>query len=208
MGAYIYALSTSLSPLRISISFHTTPPYFSTGNLAFDIVGDPQNILKAIASENVCSCSQYADSSCCTLQYNVAVSKGSVYQGWSFDQCGKTISAKCKQFMNAQECNFACDPRTSSKYYKSPVPLCGSYCDAWFSACENDFTCSPDWSAWPFDSTSGYTCNKTNTAGFQTCKTFKDTFRTAQNFCGGTGGNGGLWGTVYSYDSTNNSSKW
>jgi folate receptor len=58
------------------------------------------------------------------------------------------------------------------------VPLCQSDCDAWFNACVDDYTCIDNWTKnWTW-SKQGNHCPK----GTE-CKTFKDMYGTAENFC-------------------------
>lgn len=117
--------------------------------------------------------------------------------------------------MNAQECNYGCSSKHSQSYSAgTPIPLCGTYCDSWFNACANEVTCSYTWNNWGLGP-GGYVCNSSRLDGFafQPCKTFRDTFGSAQGMCGGltTASSrpvAALWGNTYRYDATNNPATW
>jgi hypothetical protein len=221
-------LSRQLIPSLLSLHSFFNPPSCSVGNgpngvSNFDVGGafgstaPPRDLLQNLTART-CSCSQYASSSCCTLDYMAAVQAGpeSIYQGWTYNQCGRTVSSACRAFMNAQECNYGCSSAHSMRYSQgTPIHLCGSFCDAWFDACANELTCSSVWgNSWPL-LPGGYVCNTTPMDGFafQPCKTFRDTFGNAQGMCGGlttalSPPKAALWGNTYRYDATNNPATW
>jgi folate receptor len=64
----------------------------------------------------------------------------------------------------------------NERFYQ--VPLCQSDCITWFAACADDYTCTDNWLRnWVWNE-HGNHCQKE----FE-CKTFKETFGTAENFC-------------------------
>jgi len=191
--------------------------------------GSPPQALTPNSS--VCTCGSYYSSSCCTMSYVKAVAAGpdQIYAGWSFNHCGKTMSSKCRAYMEAQECSYGCDLRLSQRYYNlynapanfTSIPVCASYCDAWFDACADDVTCSYNWGTWPTIGTGSslYICNTTPTDAsyvtsspsgvpFQTCKTFRETFRNSRGLCGNGGSfpssDAGLWNNAYTYSTASN----
>lgn len=187
------------------------------GNAVFDMAPGPPLPMN-ISAASQCTCGSYASASCCTDSYVAAVksSSAAIYKGWSFDQCGRTMGASCRAYMQAQECSFGCDPRLSANYSAQyndpnnfqPIRLCGSYCDAWFEACKNELTCSSNWQTWVFDPAQGYVCNASAAAPpMQACKTIGETFVNGQGLCGlnpkAPGGALGMWGTTYSYAADN-----
>lgn len=106
------------------------------------------------------------------------------------------MSAKCLQFFEWEECFYACDPWAS--YFENPeypayfkgMPVCSTVWEDWFNACADDYTCVDDWAAFPYNASTGqYYCE-------QSCKTFRETYGTAQNM-----GNI-MWGNSFFY-STN-----
>lgn len=198
--------STFLFALLTGVSVTAQLCYPNTFNSTFDVAttGGAQPI--AIASN--CTCGGFSSGSCCTSAYIAAVKKGPqfIYNGFRYDQCGSTMSAACRRYMDAQECSYACDPAQSLNYNNlvngvanSPsVPLCKNYCDSWFSACANDFTCNRNWAAWP-QTDGAYTCG--TGAPFE-CKTFAQHFQNGAGLCDSVSG---LWGNTYSYSE---SSQW
>ena len=110
-------------------------------------------------------CAAYRSQSCCSASYvsDFQANPGNLYPGWALDQCprNKTLSASCRRFLEYQECSYGCDanPRVNLQYLNAygqdtnnatgAIPLCASYCDEWFDACADDYTCWTDWSNWP-----------------------------------------------------------
>jgi len=144
-------------------------------------------------------CRPYANQtlgSCCNVNLPNTLSTvgpGALYQNYTFDMCpGRTMSAECRAYMNAQECSFACDPLLTAAYANSAtVQVCSNYCNGWFDACANDYACVTDWQAWPYDANYGYICPQGST-----CQTFAQRYQNGQGLCNT------MWGSVYNY-STN-----
>ena len=83
----------------------------------------------------------------------------------------------------------------STTGYIQNVPVCASYCDAWFEACKNDLTCVEDWLA-DFD----YALDGVNSCpANSTCLTFEQMYGNAEGLCNR------MWGEafVYSTDTDN-----
>ena len=190
--------------------------FSNTGNASWDVAPAPPVPLN-LSTGGSCACGSFAAGSCCSDAYVAAVKAGpgNIYKGWTFDQCGRTMGAACRAFMDAQECSFACDPRTAQNYWDlyynpntfQPIKVCGSYCDAWFDACKNELTCASNWGTFPNDPVQGYVCNASaGPAPFQTCKTFAETFGNGQGLCGLNPtfptGKKGLWDIAYTYDTS------
>jgi folate receptor len=85
-----------------------------------------------------------------------------------------------------EEAAYSCDPYIG--YYEDTsdgqqgvlkgVPICQSFCDSWYEACENDFTCVDDWLN-GFNYTDGYyTCPVDST-----CKTFGEWYGNSTAMC-------------------------
>ena len=75
--------------------------------------------------------------------------------------------------------------------YIQGVPVCASYCDAWFEACRNDFTCVDNWLE-DFD----FALDGVNSCpgpGNSTCVTFE------QMYGNGTGLCNRMWGEAFFY---------
>ena len=107
-----------------------------------------------------------------------------------FYQCpnAPTLSAKCRYYLQAQESNYACDPRLQSSYYVTAIPLCNTYCSDWYDACASDYTCVTNWANWTADTNGAYSCP----AG-SPCQTFAQRFVNAEGLCNN------LWGGVYTF---------
>ena len=83
----------------------------------------------------------------------------------------------------------------SSPGYISNVPVCASYCNRWFEACRDDFTCVEDWLA-DFD----YAVDGANSCPANaSCVTFEETYGNGEGLCNR------MWGSafVYSTDEDN-----
>ena len=68
------------------------------------------------------------------------------------------------------------------------VPICANYCDAWFDACKDDYTCFENW----LEEYNPFLGITTCPADF-TCRTFREVYRNGKGLCDT------IWGTVYSY---------
>lgn len=150
-------------------------------------------------------CAPFSGGACCTAEYmNVLQRQGpsGLYPGYSYNQCpqNRNTSNMCKRFLSQQECSYSCDPALAARYasfYTNPdtyvpIPLCSTLCEDWFDACHDAYTCVTDWKAWDnADISAGFLCPLNST-----CRTFAETYGTAQNMCNI------MWGTTYTY-STN-----
>jgi hypothetical protein len=125
-------------------------------------------------------------------------SPSNLYPNWTFDQCPqkKKLSASCNTFHEYQECSFGCDAnpivsKTYSTMYgvanvsdsSTSFPLCAAYCDEWFDACADDFTCWADWSSWPQDN--GRTDYGCDSSPRTECKTYRDYYKDGKGLCEG-----------------------
>ena len=68
------------------------------------------------------------------------------------------------------------------------VPICADYCNAWFNACKDDYTCFENWLE-EYDPSLGITTCPDS----YTCRTFGEVYRDGKGLCDT------IWGTVYSY---------
>lgn len=55
----------------------------------------------------------------------------------------------CERYIKNEECFWQCEPNLIKWHVKEGalegVPVCAKYCDDWFDACKDDFTCAEDW---------------------------------------------------------------
>lgn len=165
-------------------------------------------------------CAAYDTSACCSATYTqlLAADPSNVYPGFTYNQCPtkKKLSSQCEAFHQYQECNYGCtsDPRVVSSYLQSgadsyyvpgtpgqfsgafALPLCASYCDAWFNACADDFTCQTDWRNWPIVEINGVSTYPCPAGSAGECLTYRQRFTDARGLCNR------IWNTTYVY-STN-----
>ena len=84
----------------------------------------------------------------------------------------------CARYIMDEECFYQCEPtlikyqRPNMKDAAHGVPICASYCDAWFEACKDDQTCVVDWLT-GFN----YTNNIHKCPDGSKCRTFKEVGR-------------------------------
>ena len=196
------------------------PPSSSTGNPSYDNAA-PEPLPSqftgtrwwAIQDSNqvrngtgASVCAPFSGGACCSATYmNVLATQGpgGLYPNYSYDQCGqRNTSNACKRFLSQQECSYSCDPFLAARYssfYTDPatfvsIPLCATMCEDWFDACHDDYTCVENWQSWdnaPDIATNGFICPLGSP-----CRTFAQTYGSAQNMCNI------MWGNVYTY-STN-----
>jgi len=150
------------------------------------------------------NCPQYGEMSCCGISIDAAVipnAPNTTFLGYNWTGCGP-MSAACEKFFVAQACYFECDPYQSAfanPAFVSPstffgIPICQSYCNDWFEACKDDYTCGNEWLAdfAPVYGSNGqalsYDCIPGNL-----CKKFSDLYDNSQNMCDV------LWGSYYHY---------
>uniref|UniRef100_H3AUG3 Folate receptor-like domain-containing protein n=1 Tax=Latimeria chalumnae TaxID=7897 RepID=H3AUG3_LATCH len=61
------------------------------------------------------------------------------------------VGSTCQAYMKKVECFYQCS--TLSEHWMNPkdkssilnTPICKSFCDDWFAACQNDMTCTQNW---------------------------------------------------------------
>ncbi|CAK9297506.1 unnamed protein product [Gordionus sp. m RMFG-2023] len=134
-------------------------------------------------------CSKWSGRACCSKETALAINNLNVkWHSFDLEHCDGPISAKCKRHFVRDNCFFECSPNvgpwirrldgqkkhSSEKFFD--VPLCASECDAWWSDCKEDMTCTDNW-YYGFKWVNG-----TNTCK-NDCKSFEAIFQNAKNFC-------------------------
>jgi len=106
---------------------------------------------KPSAESNLAACQRYSEFGCCNAKTTNYIAKEDQKMGsFSWNLCGQ-LSPSCHKFMRRMECFYQCSPYTwlwqhpTRKGGMQKVPVCGSFCDDWFSACKDDMTCAKDW---------------------------------------------------------------
>lgn len=144
------------------------------------------------------SCGRYAAYSCCTA---ATVGHADLDNATDLENrwpvCGQ-ISDGCLRFLQAESCFYFCDPYVEPWQRPndmngsfSGLPICASYCDDWFEACKDDFTCSSDWLK------TVAVDYKYNCDGSETCQTFAQTYTNSRKLCETN------WGPQFTYDEDN-----
>ncbi|RDD39469.1 Folate receptor gamma [Trichoplax sp. H2] len=151
--------------------------------------------------QDLVECKPWKARSCCTpaTVKELSLTANQVLYNFRWDHCGN-LSSQCYRYMVQDSCFYECSPnvgpwivnasssRRSERFMH--VPICASFCDNWFAACENDKTCSGDWRYdWKWINRSNH-CKANNT-----CKTFGQIFKTSKGFCEG------LWHYSFKYQS-------
>ncbi|CAG7835357.1 unnamed protein product [Allacma fusca] len=141
-------------------------------------------------------CSPWVNRSCCTEDTAQLIHHGVLYN-FDWDHCKnvKNMSDECRKHFNWDHCFFECSPNVGPWLVKIPdmktrnesyfeVPLCANECDSWFEACKNDYTCTDNWLKNFEWKKVGRNKKRTNVCPAEsTCKTFKEIYQTADNFC-------------------------
>nr|XP_027222054.1 folate receptor gamma-like [Penaeus vannamei]XP_027222055.1 folate receptor gamma-like [Penaeus vannamei]XP_027222056.1 folate receptor gamma-like [Penaeus vannamei] len=146
-------------------------------------------------------CTPWKTRSCCTEEVTRKIHEDSLYS-FNFNHCmhqtKKEMSRECHRHFKQDHCFYECSPNVGpwvvsekrswrkERYFK--VPLCASDCEAWFNSCADDYTCTDNWSRnfdWLESSqcTSGTKCKTNFCPKGSDCRTFKEIYLTAQNFC-------------------------
>ncbi|EDO49867.1 predicted protein [Nematostella vectensis] len=142
-------------------------------------------------------CFPWKENSCCTADFTIQLAKDRVESLYNltYNHCGN-LSQRCEAFVKNEECFWQCEPNLI-KWHKSSgiidrAPICGSYCDAWFLACQDDMTCVQDWLNGFNYTSSTYTCPVKNK-----CRTFKEIFKSGEVLCNT------MWGSSFKYEASN-----
>ncbi|KAK3596055.1 hypothetical protein CHS0354_032584 [Potamilus streckersoni] len=118
---------------------------------------------------------------------------------WTYDVCGN-ISDQCRRYILQEECFYQCEPNVVKWIAPSNdtfvnVPICASYCDAWFDACKNDLTCALNWLT-DYDRYPDHGLNKC--AVNRPCITFAEMFHNGTGLCNQ------MWGDAFRYETSSN----
>ena len=141
------------------------------------------------------ACLAYKDKTCCTAEFTKQLARSPVKIGnFSWNTCSKPLSPKCEAYMKEVECFYQCSPNVG--YFKGAykgsftgVPVCSTFCNAWFDACKSDQTCAKNWIT-GFD-LNAYKENKCKPTS--TCKTFSEVYGNAEGLCQE------MWGASFKY---------
>lgn len=141
------------------------------------------------------ACLAYKDKTCCTADFTKQLARSPVKIGnFSWNTCSTPLSSNCEAYMKEVECFYQCSPNVG--YFKGAykgsftgVPICSTFCDAWFDACKSDLTCAKNWIT-DFDQNAAKEnkCKPTSP-----CKSFSDVYGNAEGLCQE------MWGASFKY---------
>ena len=140
-------------------------------------------------------CRVFKDSSCCTSDFANQVAVPGVIKGigkFSWTLCGN-LSRQCQEYMVGVECFYSCSPYVG--LWANPndtkafinAPVCSGYCNDWYEACKDDFTCAKNWGTGFNYTSDGHNKCKEN------CTTFKETYTNGKDLCES------MWGNSFKY---------
>ncbi|XP_060089289.1 riboflavin-binding protein-like [Heteronotia binoei] len=119
----------------------------------------PTHKSRATPEPDMQECTIYDKSSCCHANFTKALAQSPVIkvQNTYWNRCGN-LSESCESYMKKMECFYRCSPLAAhweNHNYSAAlefVPICQKFCDGWFEACKNDFTCVGNWlTGWEID---------------------------------------------------------
>ncbi|XP_050781077.1 retbindin isoform X2 [Gopherus flavomarginatus] len=100
-------------------------------------------------------CQLYAANACCSPKVAQEISSAPLTKvnNSYWNRCG-SLSPRCENYLQRVECFYRCSP--SAARWPHPqrptaileVPLCLSFCEAWYEACKDDLTCARNWMYW------------------------------------------------------------
>lgn len=146
-------------------------------------------------------CKAYKDETCCTPETDREIRAGGerLVDGTRWDMCGR-LSPKCSKFHHLETCRYECSPdlgdyivegKHGSDAFRK-IPICASFCDAWYEACKNDLVCGKNWNTdLSWGKKQGNYCKKP-------CKTYEAYYGSGHELCNN------IWGDAmfYSTDRT------
>ena len=142
------------------------------------------------------ACHAYKESTCCTAEFTRQLDTTPLVKigNFSWTTCGQAkFSKQCENFMKEVECFYQCSPNVG--YWRGKfrgsfvgVPICSSFCDAWFDACKDESTCAKNWiTDYDYDQSGNNKC-KTNV-----CKKFSEVYGNGTGICNA------MWGASFKY---------
>ncbi|KAL9985161.1 hypothetical protein ACROYT_G007531 [Oculina patagonica] len=143
-------------------------------------------------------CLPWKKSACCTAKFTAELKRSNVevLYNFSWNHC-QNLSKACERYIKNEECFWQCEPNLIKWHVKDGalqgVPICADYCDNWFDACKDDFTCAEDWIN-DFNYTSSvYSCPKASK-----CRNFSEIYTDGKGLCEK------MWGNSFIYEKSDN----
>lgn len=187
----VFFVSQLVAAILLISSVHgeLKPPICLTGNY-HKVKPGPETV-------DYRACHAYKESTCCTADFTKQIEASPLKKigNFSWISCSPTgFSKKCEEFMKEVECFYQCSPNVG--YWKGTfrgsfvgVPICSSFCDAWFDACKDEKTCAKSWiTDFDYDSSGNNKCKPSSA-----CRSFSDVYGNGTGLCHG------MWGNSFKY---------
>jgi folate receptor len=149
--------------------------------------------------ESYQACFQWNDNACCTPEFTIQLANSNVsnIDGFHWSRCGD-LSSQCRQFFIEIECFYRCSPNVAhfaNEQFASAfsnLPMCGDYCDRWYTACKDDYTCVTNWiTDWVYINGSNHCPERSQ------CRPYSVVYGSGRGICNT------LWGSSFFYSQSN-----
>lgn len=143
-------------------------------------------------------CQPWKESSCCTAEFTAELKRNQVefLYNFSWHHC-ENLTQACERYIKNEECFWSCEPNLIKWHVKEGavdgVPICANYCDEWFEACKNDYTCAENWLE-DFN----YTTSISSCPTASKCRKFSEIYTNGKGLCNK------MWGKSFTYEESDN----
>lgn len=130
-------------------------------------------------------CKWYEHETCCTPETDQKIKEGGelAVDGTRWDECGK-LSPACSKYHHLETCRYECSPNLEKYIVKGRgggerfrgIPVCGSFCDAWYNACKDDMICAKNW-------VKDFKWGKSGNKCVKPCKTYREYYGSGEDLC-------------------------
>lgn len=143
-------------------------------------------------------CQPWKENACCTAEFTAELKRNNVevLYNFSWNHCAN-LSQACERYIKNEECFWSCEPNLIKWHVKEGaldgVPICAEYCDNWFDACKDDYTCAENWLE-DFN----YTSNVYSCPAASECLKFSQIYTDGKGLCDK------MWGKSFKYEKSDN----
>lgn len=164
----------------------------------------------APSKEGLFDCHHFNEKSCCTHDTTRDLVNSSAFHVGIYHwlECKPGVSQRCEKFIQDEMCFYYCSPNTYPWAKKissttqnaeddqgetySGVPICSTYCDAFYEACKTEPICVSNWyTDFELRNVSGR--NERHCKADSNCSTFGTRFNDGRGLCNG------IFGDSYVY---------
>lgn len=153
----------------------------------------PEYSKETPSPEQNTECPSYKDRSCCRVGATLPFQTSDQWQNiTNYVHCPQksSLGSTCHERFFEELCFFLCSPDIGPWIGKAThdepvtdrfinIPVCSSVCNAWYSACKDEYTCTDNWYIGFNKDNKGFNVCK----NISTCDTYENVFRNASNFC-------------------------